>query len=261
VEHALTYPLPSGLHQVLDVDADAHGNYIALFDNAQVWSHDRHVHLPRHFTTPLIRAVNREQFLIVEAWQPPADNGFFFDWNGRQLGSFLAGHGIADVLVHAGRIVISYVDEGVLEGGIPSGEGVAVFDVRGQLAFGYNSRHAPFLLDCYAMCAWGPNRIVAYPYPEAPLLDLRLSDYQLRRPAAPVPVAGIAALSEYRGQLLVYVAPYGQASYIRWQHEQRIRQVYLPSTQPMRGIGEGKFLTFDARSFTIFDAVEALQLE
>jgi hypothetical protein len=108
-----TYRLNCGTHQILDLDADEYGRYIALLSNTEVWTNAWKVRLSYSFEYPLIREVDEERFLIIEARQPVAHNGHIFATTGHKLLSFYAGDGIEDVLIQAGHIVISYFDEGV----------------------------------------------------------------------------------------------------------------------------------------------------
>jgi hypothetical protein len=257
-----TYALPCGTQQVLDIDADAAGDFLAVLDNADVLTSEGRLSLPHPFQFPLIRRVDADRFLVVDARRGQAPNGHLFDRAGRRLISFDAGDGVEDVLVLAERIVVSYFDEGVLSGKRPAADGLAVFDFTGQQCFGYNAEHAPYLLDCYALCPLGPDRVLVYPYPEAPLLELRLSDFQVRRSPVPAKLSGVSAISAYRGEPVYFVCPDGQASYFGWWKDNRVRRHFVTETNARyRGLPQGQFLTHDATSFTVFDAAAALQLE
>jgi hypothetical protein len=256
---ATTYLLPCGQQHVLDVDADEYGQFIALLDNSVVVTNTQQVGLASCFRYPLIRRLDPERFVIVETQQLGA-NAHVFDWTGRQLGSLEVGAGIQDVLVQAGRLVVAYFDEGVLSGRWPAADGLSVFEVSGAQVFGYNTSYTPHLLDCYALCRWGKDRVVAYPYPAAPLVELHLETTHLRRLAVPAGFSGVTALSVYRGELIYYVSPYQQASYFGWQQAGRVRRQYV-AAGPLRGIDNGWFLAHDTTSFTLFDARQALQLD
>jgi hypothetical protein len=252
-----TYPLDCSTHQILDLDADEDGKYIALLSNTEVWTNWWQVHLPYSFEHPLIRALDEARFLIVEARQSATPNGHIFATTGHKLGSFEAGDGIEDVLIQAGCIVISYFDEGVLGGKGPGREGLAVFDFTGHQVFGFNSSQAHFILDCYCMCRKGKDSILAYTYTGFPLWEICLTDFHVSQQATPLAFEGATALTTFKGELIFYSSYANKTSFFWWDRKARVRRFFFPETS-MRGIGSGKFLTHDATSFTILDAGEML---
>jgi hypothetical protein len=252
-----TYPLDCGTHQILDLDTDEYGRYIALLSNTEVWTNAWKVHLPYSFEHPFIRELDKERFLIVEARQPVAHNGHIFATTGHRLGSFDAGDGIADVLIQAGCIVISYFDEGVLGGDGPGSDGLAVFDFTGQQVFGFNTSQPHFILDCYCMCRKGQDSILAYTYTGFPLWEICLTDFQVSQQATPRDFEGANALTTFKGGLIFYSSYANKTSFFWWDRKEHVRRFFFTETS-MRGIGNGKFLTHNATSFTILDAGEML---
>ncbi|OUJ68946.1 hypothetical protein [Hymenobacter crusticola] len=257
----MTYPLPCGKHQIVDLDADEEGNYLALLSHGEVWTPTFQVPLPYQFRFPLIRALDNTRFLIVEARSRLEPNGHIFDYAGTKLLSFEAGDGIADVLVQARQIVVSYFDEGVASDKKPSSDGLAVFDFTGQQRYGLNSSQSYFLLDCYALCKLGRDRVLAYTYTGFPLLELGLNDCQLRRQPTPADFEGAQALTTSHQNVVFYGSYQDKTSFFWWDRQKKVTRFGQWPAAPLRGIGDGKFLTFDAQSFTIIDAMELMREE
>lgn len=256
--YTTTYPLDCSPHRILDLDADAHGHYLALLSNAEVWTPTWRLALPNTFKQPLIRELDEERFLIVEAHRPTALNGHIFATTGHKLASFEAGDGIEEVLIQAGRIVIAYFDEGVVAGKLPGRDGLAVFDFTGQQLFGFNASYPDAILDCYCMCRQGRDSIVAYTYPDFPLWTIRLTDFCVSKQATPADFAGAAVLTTYQEGLLFYSSYADKTSFFWWDRKARVHR--LPSTaQALRGIGNGHFLIYAAASFTILAAGELVK--
>ncbi|TGE26666.1 hypothetical protein [Hymenobacter metallicola] len=252
------YSLNCGKHHILSLDADEYANYIALLSNGEVWTNGWQLALNQQFQFPIIREIDADQFLIVESRREQHDNGHIFDTAGRKLLTFNAGDAVEDVVVQAGQIVVSYFDEGI-GSGKPSSDGLAVFDCAGQQLFGMNSSGQPvFILDCYALTRLGKDSVLAYTYTGFPLLELRLTDYHLQQQPTPADFRGSHALTTTRGNVIFY-GSYEETCFFWWNRNDKVRRFGdLPATS-LHGIGEGKFLTYDANSFTIIDALALMR--
>ncbi|OON65874.1 hypothetical protein [Hymenobacter sp. CRA2] len=260
MEATVTYPLDCGRHHVLDLDADEFGNYIALLSTGEVWTNEQRVPLRQRFTSAYIRQVDADRFVIVEIRRRSRNNAFVFDVTGRKLLDFDAGDAVADVLVQAGQIVISYFDEAAGSTG-PGADGLAVFDATGRQTFGLNAQHPGFVLDCYALCKLGADSVLAYTYTGFPLVELRLTDYRLLTQPTPPDVAGAHELTTSYSNVVFYGSYAESARFCWWDRKTNVKPFGHLPTAGLRGIGAGKFLTFDARSFTIIDAMALMQQE
>lgn len=249
----ITYELDCGPHQLVDVDADEYGRYIALLDNSVVCTAAWRIRLRFTFEYPLIRELDEERFLIVETRQLTTDNGHIFTTAGQRLLSFNAGDGVEDVLIQASHIVISYFDEGVLGGTKPASDGLAVFDFAGQQVFGFNSSQPHFILDCYCICRQGKDSILAYTYTDFVLWEICLTNYRVSQIATPADVEGATALTTFQKDIIFYSSYAYKTSFLWWDRRTRVRRLPAPQA-PLRGIGNGKFLTYDLAGFSILDA-------
>ncbi|UOG74623.1 hypothetical protein MTX78_21210 [Hymenobacter tibetensis] len=256
-----TYPLDCGKLQILDLDADEYGNFIALTSNMEVWTNGGQLVLQQQFRYAYIRELDAERFLIIGQQIGSTDTGHIFDYTGRRLLAFDAGEYIADVLVQANRIVVSYFDQAAGERS-PTGEGIAVFDFMGQLVFGFRSNHQDFILDCYCMCKLGKDSILAYIYTGFPLLELRLTDYRLSRQPTPADFKGAHAVTFDRGNVVFYSSYEDKTSFFWWNRKDKVQRFgHYKQTGRIRGIGAGKFLTYDVNSFSIVDAMDMMRQE
>lgn len=259
-----TYPLDCGKLQILDLDADEYGNYMALMSNMEVWTNWWQLPLKQEYSFPIIRKLNKTQFLLVEArYGLTADSGHIFNFDGEELLSFDAGECIEDVLIQAGRIVISYFDQAAGQPP-PSSDGIAVFDFTGHQVFGFNSFHYGFILDCYAMCKLGNDSILAYTYTGFPLIEIRLTDYQLSKQPTPDDFKGAHALTFDRSNVIFYSSYEDKTGFFWWnrKYKNKVQRFgHYEQTGPIRGLSAGKFLTYDANSFSILDALEMMREE
>lgn len=255
-----TYPLNCGKLQVLSLDADEHGNFIALLSNWEIWTNYWQLPLRQQFRFPIIRKIDDDRFLVVESRHSLQDNGHVFENNGRKLLTFDAGDAVEDVLVQEGKIVVSYFDEGI-GSGKPSSDGLAVFDLSGKQVFGFNSSHqSHFIMDCYCMCPLDNDSILFYPYTDFPLIELRLTDYHIVHQPTPADFCGSHALTTSRGNVIFY-GSYQETCFYWWNRKNKIKSFGCFPIVGLRGIGNGKFLTFDAHSFTIVDAMKLMRDE
>lgn len=250
-----TYFLDCGKHQILTLDADEHGNYLALLDNGEVWSNHWQLPLRPRFRFPLIRRVDARRFVVVEA--PYA---YLFTTEGKEIRRFEVGRYYADVLVHADHLVVSYIDQGAAEPP-PDGDGLAVFDLSGQQRFGYNGGGHGWLLHCYAMCPHAKDRVLFYAYTDFDLQELSLTDFQLRQWPTPPDFAGSHALTASRDNVIFWGSYEDKASFFWWDRQRKVTRFGHAPVADGRGLGNGKFLLHDARSFTIIDALELMREE
>ncbi|MDF7812795.1 hypothetical protein [Hymenobacter sp. YC55] len=256
-----TYPLDCGKLQILDLDADEYGNFIALMSNMEVWTNGGRLALTQQFRYACIRKLDAERFLLIGHQVGVADTGHIFDYTGRKLLTFDAGKYQADVLVQADQIVVSYFDQAAGEKP-PSGDGIAVFNFTGQQLFGHTSGGHGFILDCYCMCKLGKDSILAYTYTGFPLLELRLTDYRLTQQATLTDFEGAHALTFDRGNVVFCSSYEDRTSFFWWNRKDKVKRFgHYEQTGRIRGIGGGKFLIYDANSFSIIDAMEMMRQE
>ncbi|KAA9327023.1 hypothetical protein F0P96_17405 [Hymenobacter busanensis] len=252
-----THPLDCSKHRILSLDANEHGQFVALLNHGEVWSNDWRLPLRQSFRFPLIRRVDADSFLVVECRRTLRNNGFLFSTAGELLHIFDAGDAVEDVMIQAGRIVVSHFDE-------EPGDGLAVFDLTGRQLFGFNSRQQEFIFDCYAMCPSGAESVLFYAYTEFHLHELRLTDFQLRQWPTPPDFLGSHALTASHDNVIFWGSYADNTGLFWWNRHNRVTSFgnvpCVLEARP-RGLGNGKFLTHDDRGFTIIDAMELMRMD
>lgn len=144
------------LHQTKDsriIDADLSGDEaIVLVDQGGpvVYWNERTLRLPFHLSSPFIRLLDLEMFLVVDVTlEETPVNAWVIDGRGSILHSFHAGNAIGAVAVNDKGIWIGYVDEGVFGEGI-STEALVCFSQTGNVLHRYQSDFVrpPTIVDC-----------------------------------------------------------------------------------------------------------------
>ena len=118
------------------------------------------------------------------------------------------------------------------------------------------------------MCKLGKDSILAYTYTDFPLRELRLTDYRLTQQPTPAEFKGSYALTFDRGNVVFYSSYADNNIFFWWNRKdkvQRFGHFELGARGEMaariRGIGAGKFLTYDLNSFSIVDAMDIMREE
>ncbi len=240
--------------KILDLDAYEQGNYIAFTEDKLVLTDGYHLKIDTEINFPIIRQIDHERFIIADARTKDGSNGHIYNFQGQRIKTFNAGDGIQDILVHREKIVITYFDEGIVHGEKPNGDGLAIFDFEGNQIFGFNSKVSElFILDCYCICKHGANRILFYTYTDLKVCELNLDTYQWEIFDTPDDFSGASAITSTKDKIILYSSYNDKRSFFSWDrnNNQVIKFGNYPG--PLKGIGNGKFLTFGDLGFTIID--------
>ncbi|WP_232939549.1 hypothetical protein [Exiguobacterium aurantiacum] len=144
------------LHQTKDsriVDADVFGDDLIVLveqDGPVVYWNERTMRLSFHLSSPFIRLLDSETFLVVDVTHEGTPvNVWVIDGRGWILHSFHAGNAIGAVAVNDTGIWIGYADEGVFGEGI-STEALVCFSRKGEVLQRYQSNFVrpPTIVDC-----------------------------------------------------------------------------------------------------------------
>jgi hypothetical protein len=192
---------------------------------------------------PAIRRVRPGLVLVVGLRSDGERNAHLVTDRGELVRSFFVGDGIEDVLICGSRIVVTYGDEGVF-GDFPEGrEGLAVFDTRGEMLWGYHTRfgHAVNVVDCYCACTDGADRLWFSPYMEFPLVEVNLERRTQSVTELPAELHGCAALTT-DGHTFHFAIPH------LWRHLRR-----NPAAAPPDA-GESQILRWDRISGVVTTA-------
>ncbi|TCI65206.1 MULTISPECIES: hypothetical protein [unclassified Exiguobacterium] len=134
-------------------DADLLGDELIILVDKEfpvVYWNERTLRLPVQLSSPFIRLLNSETFLLVDVTMEETPvNAWVIDERGTFLHAFHAGNAIGAVAVNESGIWIGYVDEGVFGEGI-STEALVCFSRTGEVLQRYQSDFVrpPTIVDC-----------------------------------------------------------------------------------------------------------------
>ncbi len=249
--------LEVGNDKILDLDADGQGDFIAFTDNKTVLTDDHKLTLDIDVRFPIIRKLNNDAFLIVDGRTAGSTNGHIYNFTGQKLKSFLVGDGVEDIVVHHGKIVATYFDEGVLGADGPNNDGVAVFDFQGNQLFGFNSSAVwGHILDCYCVCKHGTNRVLFYAYTELKVYELNLDTLKVDVYDTPDDFPGTTAISSKGDKIILHSTYHDKESFFMWDRSKSEVKTIGSYTSDLKGIKNGKFLAFGDKGYTIVDPTE-----
>ncbi len=183
-------------------DIDKAGNWIAMTDTGKglrlvtPWSD---IPLPLDLPYAGVRWLGDKALVVCPRIRKDGEiNAWIVDpVDGTISVAFSVGDGVEGFVVLKDFIVVGYFDEGVFSGINPSHEGVAVFDRSGVYLWGYTSSFtdAVDVVDCYAMCQSGPNRVTFFAYTEFKLVEVDVSARRQTVMPAPPEVSGCHGLT------------------------------------------------------------------
>lgn len=246
-----------GQSKILNLDADDQGNFIAFTDNKTVIANDHNLKIEIDFRYPIIRRIDNETFFIADSRIEKGNNGYFFNFNGQLLKSFLAGDGIEDIVVLRNKIIISYFDEGVYGSDGPNGDGLAVFDFQGQQEFGVNSSARDMTIsDCYCICKHGTNKVLFYAYTDLKVFELNLDTFKIKSFETPSDFSGTSAMSSTADKIIFHSSYHDKRSFFLWDRNRNEVIKFGDYSPGLTGIKNGKFLIYGDSGYTIINPTE-----
>ncbi|WP_300599122.1 hypothetical protein [Niabella sp.] len=250
--------IKTGPGNILNLDADDQGNFIAFTDDNTVITHDHRLIIDIDVRHPVIRRLNSNTFLLADARTGSRVNAHMYDFGGQRLKSFLAGDAIADIIIQHNKIVITYFDEGILVGNGPCEEGLAVFDLEGSLEFGVNSSADDMVItDCYCICKHGASRVLFYAYMDLKVFALDLNTFQIEPFQTPDDFSGASAISTYQDKIVLHSGYDHKRSFFLWDRRQNRVLKFGEYPPGLRGLTNGKFLIHGNTGYTIVDPMES----
>ena len=248
--------------KLLDMDLTPANKWIGVVGregNQALVFGDRTVNIPRPCRFPIVRALGSEAAVVVDSRvkEPETENAWIIQASGNVKTRFAVGDGIQDVLVRDNWIVVTYFDEGIFKGIKPGDEGIAVFDIKGNLKFGYRSyfgNQAVGVSDCYCAC-WGMGSVLFFlPYTDFPLVAIDLNTMTQKVWTIPDELHGSNAVTAI-GQTLFFHSPYSHKDEIlMWQIGSKPPSFIGKHSGPLRGLVEGRFLSVGENAYTVISA-------
>ncbi len=252
VEEIIELESEISFEAIKSIDFDALGNYIAMTGKGTVHRTHFKLETKRIVGYPIIRIIDEEEFIIVENHGNPGDElGYIYDGQGNILANFDAGYDIKNILIHRDKIIISYGDFSILNGYSPSSEGVAIFDLRGNKLFGFNSKYSNRIeiIDCYCLSKWGSNKILFLPYNKFDLVELNLDDFSIKTYQIPEELKGASHLTSFKENIIFHSTYEDKEGVYIWKVDEKKAQKIGRTNRIYRSLNDRKFLGKDEKSF------------
>lgn len=246
-----------GQETILNLDADENGNFIAFTNNGTVITNDHQLKIDLALKTPFIRRLNSEMFFIVADWTDKPKNGHIYSFLGKKKKSFAVGIAIDDIIIHHDKIIITYFDEGVFGREGPNTDGVSVFDFSGKQVFGFNSiaRYGR-IFDCYCICKNKINTVLFYAYEDFFVYELYLDKTKVMVYEPPDDFMGFGAISGKQDKIFFHSSYSDKHSFFSWDRVTNEVIKFGHFNSRLKGIGNGKFLAFNDKGYSIVDPTE-----
>jgi len=180
-------------------------------------------------------------------------NAFIYDFSGQLLISFVAGDGIEDILVHHGKIIVTYFDEGVFGDKGPNNNGLSVFSLAGKQEFGFNEgANEQHIYDCYCICKHGADKVLFCAYGCFDLIELNLDTFKWQEVKTPTGLDGFFALTSKEGEKIIFHSGCDdKQTFFEWNTRTREVKTIGKYSSRLKGLNNGKFLAVGKHGFTI----------
>lgn len=245
-----------GHEKIIDLDADEQGNFIAFTNGNTVITNDTSFIIDKKLSFPIIRKLDAGTFLIADSRTYKTPNCHIYNFNGELITSFFIGDGIQDIIICNNRIIATYFDEGVFGSDGPNNDGLAIFDLKGQQIFGFNSNERQHAIhDCYCICRHTTNTVIFYAYSSFYMYELNVDTFSLKNFITSSKFEGASALSGMGDNIIFHASYNDKASFFNWHRYHNTVAKFGNYSSSLKGIGNGKFLAFGESGFTIIDAL------
>jgi hypothetical protein len=251
--------LPGSLR---DLDLAPSGRWIAVTEPGEqqyLSFNGKTILLPVQCQFPQIAAMDDETVFLVNSRVWTEKNGWLITSSGEVKANFYAGDAIQDILISSRFIVVTYFDESALTSPGIEGNGVAIFDLKGNFLFGYRelfTDEAVDIADCYAACWGGDSHLLFFPYTDFPLVafDLESKTQTLWEP--PDIVAGSNAITAL-DEKVYFHSPYAdKAGIYEWKMGSQSAVKIGSWSNRIRGIRHGKFLALESDGYQVLSPSE-----
>lgn len=148
-------------------------NFVILTKQGKLITEKSNSFIAENFQFPLIRRFDKDLVLIVNRrFSENENNAKIYNLKGNLETSFEVGDAVSNVLVYDRKLVVSYLDEGVMAGKKMAKEGLVIFNKKGKMVWGFNSNNKYQIWDCYHTIKTAPNKALFFGYGQFPMLEL-----------------------------------------------------------------------------------------
>lgn len=247
-----------GTDHILDLNSNEQGEFIAFTSSNKVYTNNHTLTIDQKFDSPLIRKLDGELFLITDCWAFDDSNGYIYNLAGHLIKSFYIGDAIQDIIIHCNKIVVTFSDEAVFdEDDEPNSNGLVIFDFSGQQLFGINSSiDTPKIHHCNCICKHKADTVLFYTYPDLSVCELNVETFNFTMFDTPTYFSGATAISS-TSEMIIFHSSYKEPrSFFSWDKINKEVKKFGSYSPNLRGIGNGKFLTFGDKGFTIINPLD-----
>lgn len=169
-------------YEVLDASS-----YSVLTKKGELHTESWMINIKNDFRFPIIRRINRDSILIANTRSKEDEkNVVIFNCNGELVDSFYIGDAINNIIIFDRKIVVSYFDEGVMTQKKHSKEGLAIFNKKGKMLWGFNSISEHQIWDCYQIVKTAENKVLFFGYGKSPICELNIDVFTIEEIELPI---------------------------------------------------------------------------
>ncbi|WP_160136031.1 hypothetical protein [Chryseobacterium sp. c4a] len=234
------------------LSTDHHGNFIAITSQNRIVSSALEVPLELRLDIEIVKIINEEKILIVLGNSDLIENALIIDYQGNIQVQFSIGIYINDIIINGKKIIVSYYDQGVMGSNGPNNDALAVFNLKGQQVFGFNSSTLEDqLIDCYCTANLGNNKIVFYGYGNFSLQELDLNTLKLIVHETPPQCIGATSLSTKADNLIFHSTYKDKTSFFVWNLQSNHVNQIPSEFKNINATDHGMFYKIDEKSFIL----------
>jgi hypothetical protein len=168
--------------EVLDANS-----YSVLTKQRELHTENWMINFKKDFRSPIIRRIDNDSILIADSRSNENEkNAVVYHSNGEVINSFSIGDAVKDIIVFDRKLVVSYFDEGVMAQKKFSKEGLAIFNMKGIMTWGFNSNSEYEIWDCYQVVRTDRDKVLFFGYGKFPICELNIDFLTLEEIDIPV---------------------------------------------------------------------------
>lgn len=243
--------------KIQDLSTDHLGNYIVLTSQNKIVALGLETPLELKLGIIKVKIINEERILAVLGDSDHSENALIIDYQGNIHAKFNIGTYINTIIINENKIIVSYFDQGVLDGSGPDKDALSVFNLKGKQIFGFNSSTLDRqLIDCYCVANLGNNKIVFNGYGNFLLQELDLNTMKIITHETPPECIGATSLSTIADNLIFHSTYKDKTSFLVW-NLQSDRVNKIPSEfKNIIATDHGTFYKVYRKSFILINPLE-----
>lgn len=165
----------------------AANSYSILSKQGELHTENWMIEIKNDFQSPIIRRIDQDLILIANSRSNEHEkNARIYNRNGDLVNTFSIGDAVNDIIVFDRKLVVSYFDEGVMAQKKYAKEGLAIFNKKGKMTWGFNSNSEYKIWDCYHIIKTDKNKVFFFGYGKFPICELNVDFLTLEEVDIPI---------------------------------------------------------------------------